>query len=191
MKKYRFQAVCERLHRYKIGGASLNCIKISVPMNPCPCGCYPDRNKCRCTPYEIHNYLSHISGPILDRIDLCVMTHKVEISELQSGAGGMNSGEMKARVLEARNLQKERYQGTKLRFNSDLGPADMEKYCFLESREKEMLEKLCRTMDFSARIYHRLLKVARTIADLDGASRIGREHLAQAVCFRPGDLFDR
>lgn len=160
-------------------------------MNPCPCGYYPDRNRCRCTPYEIHNYLGHISGPILDRIDLCVLTHKVEINQLQSSKCGMNSDEMKERVMAARELQKERYKGTKLRFNSDLGPGDMERYCFLGNKEKEMLEKLSRTMDFSARTYHRLLKVARTIADLEGAARIKREHLAQAVCYRPGDLFDR
>ncbi len=160
-------------------------------MNPCPCGYFPDRNRCRCTPYEIHNYLSHISGPILDRIDLCVLTRKVDIRQLQSEKEGMNSREMKSRVMAARELQKERYQGTKLRFNADLGPGDMEKYCPLGNKEKEMLEKLFHTMNFSARTYHRLLKVARTIADLEDAPRIQREHLTQAVCYRAENLLDR
>ncbi len=160
-------------------------------MNPCPCGYYPDRNRCRCTPYEIHHYLSHISGPILDRIDLCVLTHKVDIRQLQSPEKGMGSREMRARVRAARKIQKERYEGTKIRFNSDLSPEDLKKYCPLDGREKEMLEKLSRTMNLSARTYHRLLKVARTIADLEGTKQIRSEHLAQAVCYRQDDLFDK
>lgn len=160
-------------------------------MNPCPCGYYPDRNRCRCTPSEIHQYLSHLSGPILDRIDLCVPVQKVEINQLQSKTRGMGSEEMRHRVLMARHFQKERYQGTGYRFNADLAPGDVEKYCALRNEEKKLLEKLFHSMNFSARTYHRILKVARTIADLEDGGQIREGHLMQAACYRPGDLFER
>lgn len=160
-------------------------------MNPCPCGYYPDRNRCRCTPSEIHQYLSHLSGPILDRIDLCVPVPKVEINQLQSGKKGMGSEEMRQRVMKARHLQKKRYQGTRYSFNADLEPGDVEKYCILGAKEKKLLEKLFYSMDFSARTYHRILKVARTIADTEDDAEIRESHLMQAACYRPGDLFER
>lgn len=160
-------------------------------MNPCPCGYYPDRNRCRCTPSEIHQYLSHLSGPILDRIDLCVPVQKVEINQLQSGKKGMGSAEMRQRVTEARLRQKKRYHGTGYSFNADLEPGDVEKYCVLGNSEKKLLENLFHSMDFSARTYHRILKVARTIADLEDGGEIRETHLMQAACYRPGDLFER
>lgn len=158
-------------------------------MNPCPCGYFPDRNKCRCTPFEIHNYLSHISGPILDRIDLCVRTPKVEIGRLQNREKGMTSAQIRERVMAGRFLQKKRYEGTGIRFNADLGAGDMEEYCKLEKAEKELLQKLAKTMDLSARAYHKILKVARTIADLEGSDNIKKEHLSEAVCYRGGEEF--
>lgn len=160
-------------------------------MNPCPCGYYPDRNKCRCTPYEVRNYLSHISGPILDRIDICVPVGKVEIGQLQSDRKGMGSEEMRTKVMRARSRQERRYRGTDFRFNSELGPDEVEKYCALGEEEKIFLEKLFRAMDFSARSYHRLLKVARTIADLADCEQIAKQHLQQAACYRQGELFDK
>ncbi|MCM1128045.1 MAG: YifB family Mg chelatase-like AAA ATPase [Lachnospiraceae bacterium] len=160
-------------------------------MNPCPCGYYPDRSKCRCTPHERHNYLSHLSGPILDRIDICVPVRKVEIEQLQSDSKGMSSAVMRKKVMEAREVQKERYQGTSYQFNADLKPGDVEKYCILGSKEKKMVEKLWHSMNFSARSYHRMLKIARTIADLAGADGIREEHLMQAACYRQGDLLER
>lgn len=160
-------------------------------MNPCPCGYYPDRNKCRCTPYERHNYLSHLSGPILDRIDICVPVRKVDIEQLQSGEKGMSSERMREKVTEARRRQRERYQGTSYRFNADLRSGDVEKYCILGNGEKKLVEKLWHSMDFSARTYHRMLKTARTIADLLDEDHIREEHLMQAACYRPGGLLER
>ena len=160
-------------------------------MNPCPCGYYPDRNRCRCSPSEIHQYLSHLSGPILDRIDLCVPVPKVEISQLQSKVRGMGSKEMRQQVQKARHYQKIRYQNTRYRFNADLEAGDVEKYCALGNRERDLLENLFHSMDFSARTYHRILKVARTIADLEDGGKIRETHLMQAACYRPGDLFER
>lgn len=153
-------------------------------MNPCPCGYYPDRNKCACTPYEVHRYLSHISGPILDRIDLGVWAFRVDIRQLQSKKKGISSRQLKDQVLQARAMQQERYRGTGIRFNSELMPGDMESFCPLEQEEKNFLEQLFCTLNLSARAYHRLLKVARTIADLEGSDRIKVNHLTEAVCYR-------
>ena len=160
-------------------------------MNPCPCGYYPDRNKCRCTPFEVHNYLSHISGPVLDRIDICIPVRKVDIKMLQSGQKGMGSEEMRARVMKARSIQQQRYQGTPFRFNSDLTPGEVERFCPLGKAEKKYLENMFRSLDLSARSYHRLLKVARTIADLAESTEIKKEHLQQAICYKQGDLFEK
>lgn len=156
-------------------------------MNPCPCGYFPDRNKCSCTPFEVHNYLSHISGPVLDRIDICIRAPKVEIGQLQRGEKGETSAVLRQKVLAGRELQKRRYAGTSLRFNADLGAGDIEKYCLMDRPEKELLEKIAKTMDFSARAYHKTLKVARTIADLEGSEKIKAEHLTEAVCYRAGE----
>lgn len=153
-------------------------------MNPCPCGYYPDAGRCRCTPYEIHSYVSHISGPVLDRIDICAKASPIEVSHLQSGKKGCSSAAMRALVMEAQKRQAERYAGTSFRFNSDLKPGDMEKYCFLGEKEKGLMEKIFQTMHLSARAYHRMLKVARTIADLEGSVKIEAKHLKEAVCYR-------
>lgn len=161
-------------------------------MNPCPCGYYPDRNKCRCTPYEIHNYVSHLSGPILDRIDICVEAPKIEIGRLQSGEKGESSRKLREKVMAARERQSKRYKGTAFRFNADLGPADMERYCPLGAEEKRMMEAMFQSLDLSARAYHRVIKTARTIADVEDSGEIKEEHLAEAVCYyRAGEkVFD-
>ncbi|MDE7403734.1 MAG: ATP-binding protein, partial [Lachnospiraceae bacterium] len=160
-------------------------------MNPCPCGYYPDMNKCRCTPFEVHHYLSHISGPILDRIDLSVEACRVEVSQLQSGQRGESSASMRKKVMMARKKQEMRYQGSRYRFNSELAVGDLEKYCHLEKEEMEMVEKLFGTLELSARSYHKLLKVARTIADLEQSERILKEHLMEAVCYQTGNKIGR
>jgi len=152
-------------------------------MNPCPCGYYPDRNKCRCTPFEIHNYISHISGPVLDRIDICVEAPRVEIAKLQSGKKGESSALLREKVMAARQRQKERYRGTSLRFNGDLSAGDIETYCPLLKEEKKMMEAMFCSLDLSARAYHRMIKVARTIADVEGSGEIKKEHLAEAACY--------
>lgn len=159
-------------------------VMILGAMNPCPCGYYPDRNRCRCTPFEIHNYISHISGPILDRIDICIQAPKVEISQLQSSEKGQSSKSLRGKVMRAREKQRKRFEGTAFRFNADLRAGDVEKYCPLRKNEKKMLEDLFHTMDLSARAYHRLIKVARTIADIEESEEISEVHLAEAVCYR-------
>lgn len=162
-------------------------------MNPCPCGHYPDKNKCKCTPFERHQYLSHISGPILDRIDICIQAPKVEISQLQYPKKGMSSAVMRNKVMSARERQKHRYRDSNLRFNAELGVGDVKKYCKLGRKEEKMIAQLFHTMDLSARAYHRLIKTARTIADVDESERINEYHLSEAACFfggMKGGIFD-
>lgn len=155
-------------------------------MNPCPCGYYPDRNRCRCTPYEIRQYISHISGPVLDRIDIRVNAPALQIHRLQEEGRGETSGEMRKKVMRARESQQRRFAGTSLRFNADLGPGDMDKYCPLGTAQKEMMERMFQAMGFSARAYHRIVKVARTIADVEGSADITAAHLAEAACYHGG-----
>lgn len=153
-------------------------------MNPCPCGYYPDRNKCTCTAYERHLYQRHLSGPILDRVDLCLEARKVDVGSLQSGNTGLSSREMREMVLRARKRQERRYEGTVFRFNADLTQKAFEQYCPLGKEEKEMAAQIYEQMGLSARSYHRLLKVSRTIADLEDSERITTAHLAEAMCYR-------
>lgn len=160
-------------------------------MNPCPCGYYPDLNRCRCTPYEIHNYLNHISGPILDRIDLCVEAPRVEPEWLRSARKGEGSESLRKKVMIARKQQEKRYRGTSIHFNSELGAGDMEQYCHLGKEETKMLEKMYSTFHLSIRALNKLLVVARTIADLEESDRILTHHLAEAVCYRTGDKLGR
>lgn len=153
-------------------------------MNPCPCGYYPDRNKCSCTPYQIQSYISHISGPILDRIDISAAVPRVELAQIQSKSKGSSSKELRSLVLTARSRQEKRYQGTAIRFNSDLSAGEVEEYCVLGSREKKMMEDIFYRMDLSVRAYHRMIKVARTIADVEDSEKITESHLSEAVCYR-------
>ncbi len=154
-------------------------------MNPCPCGYFPDRNRCRCTEPQIKRYAGRVSGPILDRIDLCVELQAVEVESLQGGAEGESSAEMRRQVEMARRTQEERYRGTGYRFNGDVQAADMDRFCTLGEGEKRCMEKLYAQMGLSARSYHRIRKVARTIADLAGEERIRTEHLLEAAMLRP------
>ncbi len=158
-------------------------------LNPCPCGYYPDRNKCKCTPSDIKRYLGHISGPILDRVDICVEAPRVDISDLavKNKNANESSSTIRGRVLEARKIQEKRFQGTKLKFNSEMTPKDIEKYCVLGSKEEAYLENAFCTMELSARAYHKILRVARTIADLDGSEEIRQIHLMEAVSYRITD----
>lgn len=154
-------------------------------MNPCPCGYFPDRGKCRCSENEIKHYLGKISGPILDRIDLCTELKNIDISEIRNKKGGITSAEMGEMVMRAREMQEKRFKGTDYRFNSDLKADDMDKVCRLGNKEAELMEKLYNEFSLSARSYHRILRVARTIADIDGEENIGSKHLMEAASFRP------
>ena len=158
-------------------------------MNPCPCGYYPDMERCRCTPSEIRRYLRRVSGPILDRIDICVEAQPVEFVDIAGRSAGESSAQIRERVILARLRQEERFAGTRLRFNADMRAADVERFCRLNEKEKRFMEQMFAAMKLSARGYHRILKVARTIADLEGSAEIGEDHLAEAICYRQMEVF--
>lgn len=180
-------------------------IMLVAAMNPCPCGYYPDRNKCSCPPAVIKKYLSHISGPMLDRIDLCITTQKVKISEFSNFKSEKSSltkanqnnrseekkfnlyssSNMRQIVNQVIKIQELRYSDEIYSFNSELDINGIKKYCSLDADTASKFEKICEKMDISARAYHRVLKVARTIADIDGEENIKFEHLSEALCYRP------
>lgn len=157
---------------------------IVAAMNPCPCGFYPDRNRCQCTENEIRRYRSRISGPIYDRIDLCVEAKALDIEDLQGEAVGLSSRELRKQVMQARVMQEKRYKGTPFFFNADLGAGDISRFCALGKGEEAYMKKLFSLLGLSARAYHRILKTARTIADLEEAEKIEKRHLSEAMSFR-------
>ena len=156
-------------------------------MNPCPCGCYPDMKKCTCTPAQIHMYLSRISRPFLDRIDLCVEARRVEYRHLADERKGECSAVIRKRVCRAREIQIKRYTGTKMTTNYMLQGKDIQKYCTLGKKEHALMEQAFKVMGLTARAYHRIIKTARTIADLEGEERIRERHLKEALGYRAVD----
>ncbi len=154
-------------------------------MNPCPCGYYPDRNRCHCTEAQVRRYMGRVSGPILDRIDLCVELQPVDFFSLREKTGSESSEEIRKRVSKARQRQKERFAGTNYRFNGDIEASVIEKYCDLGMEEQHCMEQLYHSLQLSARAYHRILRVARTIADLEEAEQINTEHIMEASFYRP------
>lgn len=156
-------------------------------MNPCPCGCYPDMNRCTCTPGQIQNYLGRLSQPFLDRMDICVEAPKVEYESLKKKEESESSQKIRERVCQAREIQQERYRGTRIMSNSMLGSKELEYYCSLGIEEEKLMHRAFTSLGLTARTYHKILKVARTIADLDGAEEIKEKHLQEAVSYRSID----
>ena len=156
-------------------------------MNPCPCGFYPDRNKCTCSENEVKRYLNRISGPILDRIDVTIEAPRIDIKQLSSKMKNESTRQIKERVMDARSRQERRYRDTRYRFNAELGAGDIRNYCALGMKEQELMEQVFHVMKLSARAYHKIIKVARTIADLDGSEQIQEIHLSEAICYRMND----
>lgn len=156
-------------------------------MNPCKCGYYPDKNRCTCTEGEIHGYLHKISWPLLDRMDLCTEVSHVPFHDIQNMGTEESSAVIRKRVETVHGIQKERYEKTPYRFNGDLDTAGIVRYCTLQSAEERMMERLYNKLGLTARGYHRILKVARTLADMAGEHRIREEQLLEAVSFRAVD----
>lgn len=158
--------------------------QLVAAMNPCKCGYFPDRLKCHCSVQQIARYLNRISGPLLDRIDVFIEMIPVEYSKLSSMNRQETSKEIRNRVMRARDIQLKRYQEERFYFNSQLTPSKLKEYCSLGVVEQEWMDKIYQTMRLSNRGYHRILKVARTIADLEGRDEITIRHLSEAVCYR-------
>lgn len=165
-------------------------VMLVAAMNPCPCGFYPDREKCRCTPNEVRRYRSRISGPILDRMDMIVETPGLGIGELTEDRKGESSREIRKRIILARKHQQTRYKKTAWEFNSQLDAAGVRAYCRIGEQEQRFLTKIYDNLAFSVRGYHRLLKLARTIADLDDSEDIRVEHISEAICYRMNDMWN-
>lgn len=151
-------------------------------MNPCKCGYYPDLRKCRCTPGQIQGYLSRLSEPLLDRIDLCVEMERAE--HFGKGRSGETSEKIRGRIIRAREIQRERYREEKIDRNSQLKGKLLEKYCPVKGREKHLFEQLAGQNDVSLRGAHRMLRVARTIADMEESGPIREEHLLEASMYK-------
>lgn len=153
-------------------------------MNPCRCGYYPDRNRCNCTERDVKKYLEKVSGPIMDRIDLCVNMNPVNFKELQEEKDGESSGSIRKRVNEAVNIQRKRYEKESIRFNSQLSGENLKKYCRLGKDEQNLLKEIYETLELSVRGYEKLIKVARTIADLKGGQDIKTKDIVEALAFK-------
>jgi magnesium chelatase family protein len=154
-------------------------------MNPCPCGYLTDdQHPCTCTPRQIQRYRSRLSGPLLDRIDLQIEVPNVPYKELKQNQGNLDSKTMRERIQMARNLQSKRYQETPCRTNSELSGKWLQKYCSLSDKGHEFLEQAVHRLGLSARAYTRILRIARTIADLEQTATLTINHLAEAMNYR-------
>ncbi len=157
-------------------------------MNPCPCGYYnhPTR-KCTCSERKIHNYLNRVSGPLIDRFDIHIEVPPVDYDDLTAKSGEESSAEIKKRVNKARKIQTERYKSSKTTCNARLNESELEKFCEITEDASELLKTAFENLGLSARAYNRILKVARTIADLDGSDKIQLQHIAEAIQYRSLD----
>lgn len=157
-------------------------------MNPCPCGYYPDRMRCHCNDGQIRRYLGKVSMPMLDRMDMCVETKVVPFAKLARHSPQESSETIRKRVIKAHQLQKERYQQENILFNSQLSVKQITQYCKMqESAEKALHETMVRH-NLSARAYHRIIRVARTIADIEESVPILKEHICEAVLYHNGNF---
>ena len=157
-------------------------------MNPCPCGFLGSKEKnCTCSPQAISRYIGKISGPLLDRIDIQIEATPVKYQKLDSEEQTENSETIKKRVDSARKIQQERYKDSKIYSNSQLTPKLIEKYCKLDVEGKAILKSAFERLGLSARAYGRILKVARTVADLSGSINIEKNHIAEAIQYRSLD----
>ncbi len=154
-------------------------------MNPCPCGYYGDEEKeCKCTQQEIHRYLRKISGPLLDRIDIQIQVKRPKYEKVSSRERVENSDEIRRRVNKARKIQLERYKNYEIYSNAELTTKMVAEFCKLDIKSEQLLENAFKKFKLSVRAYERILKVARTIADLDGKVDIEFMHIAEAIQFR-------
>ncbi|WP_027398234.1 YifB family Mg chelatase-like AAA ATPase [Anaerovorax odorimutans] len=169
-------------------------IMVVAAMNPCPCGYYGDSNhECTCKPYQIHNYLSKISGPLLDRMDIQIEIMPVNYDSLigNNKIKPRNSEEMRKEIERARTVQLERYKKEDINYNSQLNPNLIKKYCILNKESKDLMKEAFYKFSLSARAYNKIIKLSRTIADIDGINQIEAKHIAEAIQYRSLDKIVR
>ena len=163
---------------------------LATAMNPCPCGFWNDPTReCRCTPLQIQRYVGRISGPLLDRIDIHVDVPAVKFRELvgEPAAEAESSAEIRDRVMHARERQRHRLNGEKIFANAAMTPRMIRRFCRIDADSEQMLERAMTRLGLSARAYDRILKVSRTIADLEASDRIQSKHVSEAVGYRSLD----
>lgn len=157
-------------------------------MNPCPCGNYGSKtNPCTCTHMQIHNYINRLSGPLLDRIDIQVEVDNITYGEFAAGQKEESSAVIRERVKRVREIERERFAGLPMLTNSNMTNREIKKYCVLDKESEQLLEVAFHKLGLSARAGYRILRVARTIADLEGCDNIKAEHVAEAVQYRSLD----
>lgn len=154
-------------------------------MNPCPCGFATDNNReCTCTPAQIVRYSQKISGPILDRIDMHIDVPRIHVNKLDNDDLAEESASVRERVEKARKKQEERFKNSG-KINAEMDQVEIKKYCELDKKSKDILKSAAEKLDLSARAYYRMIKLARTIADLEGSDKITKNHIAEALQYRP------
>jgi magnesium chelatase family protein len=155
-------------------------------MNPCPCGYYGDQfRQCTCPPGVVTRYQRRISGPFIDRVDIFVEVPHIEYEKLSDDRLGETSAKVQERVIAARDIQRARFKGTGLAANSEMTPAEVREFCATEDAAQSLLKSAMKQLYLSARAFHRILKLARTIADLENAEIIKAHHIAEAIQYRP------
>lgn len=161
---------------------------LAAAMNPCPCGFFNDPTReCKCTPAQIQRYISRISGPLLDRIDIHIDVPAVKFRDLSSEVEAESSAQIRERVIRARRIQLERFRDEKIFSNAQMTARLIRKYCPIDSESKALLERAITRLGLSARAYDRILKVSRTLADLEGKENIEPAHVSEAIQYRTLD----
>lgn len=161
---------------------------LTCAMNACPCGYYPDHKKCNCTPTQIQNYVGKISQAFLERIDLCVETERISYEELvEKKIKEESSLEIQKRICKVRKIQQERFRGSSVRVNAQMNVQQMQKFCVLDLETGKFLKQAYEKLGMSARVYHKILKVARTIADMEEKKQIQIIHVKEALGYRMSD----
>jgi magnesium chelatase family protein len=163
---------------------------LAAAMNPCPCGYFNDKSReCLCTPPMIQRYVAKISGPLLDRIDIHIEVPAVQYKELRGGAAAEGSAQIRSRVMAARTRQRERFSKAKEKIyaNAQMNTRQIRAYCELGQDAERLLERAMQQQGLTARAHDRILKVARTIADLEGMESLTVAHLAEAIQYRTLD----
>lgn len=155
-----------------------------MAMNPCKCGYYPDRNFCKCTEADVNKYFGKIRGPILDRVDITIGTKRLETDDFSTTTKGLSSKDMRLLIENAKEIQKERFKDLNISFNSQMGQNEIRKFCTLDSKNQELLNNAYEKFNMSARGYYKILKVARTIADISESKEISKAHLLEAISYR-------
>jgi len=160
-------------------------IMLVAAMNPCPCGYFGDpRRQCHCSPVQVQRYIDRISGPLLDRIDIHIEVPAVNYRDLKSGEGGLSSQQVREMVTNARNVQARRFAGSRISANAMMTPKMIKQHCQLDSASENLLEQAMTALGLSARAYTRILKVARTIADLEDSANVATHHISEAINYR-------